>query len=454
MKKTYLLNRLMIVNLLMAIVLVTFSCQKEQINVKPDNSSQISTFKASSPLSENYENASKGSYAAADVSLSSGIWNLNDALLGTTTSDRKSGLKSARLRNTGKLTMKFDKLNGAGAISIYHAKYGTDGSSTWDLYSSVNGGSTWTKVGSTITTSSTSLTKASFTVNQSGNIRFEIRKISGGTNRINIDDFSAADYGSSSTTATRDNNMALGNPSGAITSTSYPNNYLMTKTQYTLSYNDSKKTSNWVSWHLSTAWFGTAARQDDFRTDTSLPTSWVKVTGTSYTGSGFDRGHMCPSADRNGSVADNSATFLMTNMVPQSPILNQQTWASLENYCRVLANSGNELYIISGTYGQGGTGSNGYATSISTINIVVPSYTWKVVVVLPNGSNDVSRITTSTRVIAVLMNNNQTVNSQTWGYYRTSVDHLESLTGYNFLSNVSTSIQSTIESKIDNGPTQ
>ena len=50
---------------------------------------------------------------------------------------------------------------------------------------------------------------------------------------------------------------------------------------------------------------------------------------TSYSGSGFDRGHNCPSADRTGSTADNTATFLMTNMMPQAPTNNQQTWAHL-----------------------------------------------------------------------------------------------------------------------------
>jgi endonuclease G len=143
----------------------------------------------------------------------------------------------------------------------------------------------------------------------------------------------------------------------------------------------------------------------------------------------------------------------MTNMIPQSPKNNQITWAALENYCRDLVSQGNELYIISGPWGQGGTGSNGYYSSISSKNITVPSYTWKIIVVLPVGTNDVARINTSTRVIAVWMPNNQTVNSQSWGYYRTTVDYIESKTGYNFISNVSSSIQSVIESQVDNGPT-
>ncbi len=264
---------------------------------------------------------------------------------------------------------------------------------------------------------------------------------------------SAPQTGIQKASATRDNNMALGNPSGAVAnSTSYPNNYLMTKTQYTMSYNNSKKTCNWVSWHLSSAWLGSAARQDDFRADATLPSSWVKVGGTDYSGSGFDRGHMCPSADRTGSVTDNSATFLMTNMIPQAPVNNQQTWANLENYCRTLVNAGNELYIISGPSGQGGTGSAGTKTTISTKNIVVPAYTWKVIVVLPNGSSDVTRITSSTRVIAIWVPNTQSVSSS-WGSYRKTVDYIESQTGYNFLSNVSTTIQSAVESKVDTGAT-
>ncbi|SMC00644.1 DNA/RNA non-specific endonuclease [Hymenobacter roseosalivarius DSM 11622] len=128
------------------------------------------------------------------------------------------------------------------------------------------------------------------------------------------------------TTPTRDQYLALGNPSGATADASQPFNYLLSKPQYALSYHRDRGIPNWVSWHLSSAWLGSASRQDDFRADNSLPSGWYQVTASSYTGSGFDRGHNCPSADRTAAVADNSATFLMTNMLPQAPRNNQQTW--------------------------------------------------------------------------------------------------------------------------------
>ncbi|MGE0079380.1 MAG: DNA/RNA non-specific endonuclease [Bacteroidales bacterium] len=251
-------------------------------------------------------------------------------------------------------------------------------------------------------------------------------------------------------------NMMLGNPSAAVENIVSANNYLMVKSQYCLSYNNSKLTTNWTSWHLYSGDIGSTSRQDDFRDDSSLPSAWYHVTSSDfqYSTYGFDRGHMCPSADRTLTVTDNSATFLMTNMIPQSPKNNQVTWAALENYCRTLIDAGNELYIICGPYGQGGTSAQGTFNTISVSSgaygITVPSYTWKIVVVLENGDNDLSRITTSTRVIAVSIPNNQTCSSQAWTYYRVSVDSLESLTGYDFLSNVPTSIQDVIEAKVDN----
>ena len=252
--------------------------------------------------------------------------------------------------------------------------------------------------------------------------------------------------------ASREDNLALGNPSGAVASPSSPANYLLVKDQYTLSYNRDQGKPNWVSWHLSSAWLGSAPRQDDFRADASLPSGWYQVKATDYQGSGFDRGHNCPSADRTGSIADNSATFLMSNMMPQAPNNNQQTWANLENYARTLVDAGNELYIICGSYGKGGTGSAGYQTAIAGGQVTVPARCWKVLVVLPMGSNDVSRITSSTRVIAVSTPNDNAL-STSWGGYRTSVDAIESATGLDLLSALPLSVQRTLEAQTDTGPT-
>jgi endonuclease G len=236
--------------------------------------------------------------------------------------------------------------------------------------------------------------------------------------------------------------LTMGNPSGAVANSAYPANYLMQKNQYALSYHRDKGIPNWVSWHLGSADLGSAARCDCFSSDTTLPSGWYRVTTSSYTGSGYDRGHMCPSADRTASSTDNAATFKMTNILPQTPDNNQGPWAALEDYCRSLIASGKELYIISG-------GDN-KKTTIDGGRVEVPAYTWKVIMVLTAGSGDVSRVTTSTRLIAVDIPNNAGIRSVSWKSYRTSVDQIESWTGYNFFSAVPASIQSVIEAKVDN----
>ncbi|TLM93357.1 DNA/RNA non-specific endonuclease [Hymenobacter jeollabukensis] len=246
--------------------------------------------------------------------------------------------------------------------------------------------------------------------------------------------------------------LTLGNPSGATADAANTRNYLLDKPQYALSYHRDRGIPNWVSWHLSADWLGTAARQDDFRADAALPAGWYQPTASSYQGSGFDRGHHCPSADRTKSVADNSVTFLMTNMAPQAPNNNQRTWAALEEYCRTLVGQGNELYVVCGSYGAGGTGSNGYATTTDQGRVAVPARFWKVVVVLPAGSNDAARVEAGTRVIAIDTPNDNGLSSS-WGTYRTSVDAIEAATGLDLLSAVKASVQASLEARTDAGPT-
>lgn len=421
----------------------------DNFQVTEADASTVST----ASLSEDFESASKTSYAAATITINSNDWYLDDALIGSLSSDRKNGSKSVRVRNTGALEMQFD-ITDPTTVSFYYAKYGSDGNSDLDLQYSTNGGSSWTTANSYSVTSTT-LTKANLDVNLSGSVRFRILKISGGSARFNIDDFvvlSSTGGGNvnpgDTTTATRDDNMALGNPSNAVSGTAYPTNYLMVKAQYDLSYNTETNCPNWVSWHLSSAWLGTTSRYSgNFYSDPDLPSIWYAVVHSDYTNSGFDRGHMCPSADRTGSYDDNKATFTTTNIVPQSPYNNQRAWKYLESYCRTLAGEGYEMYIIAGPTGTGGTGTYGYATSIAGGKINVPNAVWKIVVVLPNGDNDLSRVTTTTPVIAVYMPN-EDLGTTPWTNYCTTVDYIESKTGYNFLSNVPSNIQDIIEAKV------
>ncbi|WP_245859872.1 DNA/RNA non-specific endonuclease [Spirosoma aerolatum] len=177
--------------------------------------------------------------------------------------------------------------------------------------------------------------------------------------------------------------------------------------------------------------------------------SFFEAKHSDYTNIGFDRGHLCPSDDRDSTGEENKTTFTLTNIVPQAPQLNWQAWLRLEEYCRNLVTQGNELYIIAGTYGKGGEVDNGKVNSIASGKLTVPATLLKVIVVLPVGSDDVHRINAQTRVIAVWIGNTNTVGEQSWGLNRVSVDEVEKQTSYDLLSNVPASVQKAIEAKID-----
>lgn len=155
---------------------------------------------ASAPgFPEGFESGTKTAYTSGNATLGSGAWTLSDALLANTSADAKTGSQSVRVRNSGILSMNFDLSNGAGVVTIAHALYGTDASGTWELWASSNGGASYAKVGGTITTSSTALSIASFTVNIAGAVRLQVRKTDGSTNRLNFDNITVESYGGTST---------------------------------------------------------------------------------------------------------------------------------------------------------------------------------------------------------------------------------------------------------------
>ena len=170
-----------------------------------------------------------------------------------------------------------------------------------------------------------------------------------------------------------------------------PDNYLMEKPEYALSYNRDLGRPNWVSWHLSTNGLERCRASTRSAPIRAVPPDWYRVQAFDFTGTGFDRGHMVPNADRDKetSIPINQATFLMTNMLAQAPDNNQGPWAAFENYLRTLPTPANEVYIVAGGVGDGGTGCNGgVTTTIANGNVTVPAFTWKVALVIPKGDGD------------------------------------------------------------------
>lgn len=109
---------------------------------------------------------------------------------------------------------------------------------------------------------------------------------------------------------------------------------IIVHTGYRLSFNRETLCPNWVAWELTAQETqGSAQRSNDFRPDPAVPFRH-QVTTEDYKHCGYDRGHMCPSADMKWSPVAQSECFFMSNICPQLHSLNAGGWEKLERACR------------------------------------------------------------------------------------------------------------------------
>lgn len=163
--------------------------------------------------------------------------------------------------------------------------------------------------------------------------------------------------------------VGISNISGA--SSASTTNYLEVKKGYAMSYDGILGKANWVAWTLQAADLGPAPRSNKFRQDDAFPRGFKIADETDFKYTGFDRGHLCNSEDRTSSNVLNQETFLMSNMLPQTPELNRGPWKRLEDYCRKLAKRGQKLIIYAGGIGA--------KERLGNTSIPVPVYCWKVI---------------------------------------------------------------------------
>lgn len=231
--------------------------------------------------------------------------------------------------------------------------------------------------------------------------------------------------------------LAFGNPSNATQDEANEDNFLVIGEGSAFSYNNSRGSVNWVSWRTTRDDVGDSIPRPDFRPDPRLPSRYNRVGYYDYSGSGYDRGHMVPSADRFANTRLNEETFMMSNIVPQTGALNQFPWNEFEMYVRSQAWRRMDVYQIAGCYGEAGRLKR---------KVTVPTNCWKVAMFMPRGRS-AEQVDERTRIIAVDIPNTAGIENEKWRRYHKTIREIEQRTGLNFFSRRPQELQDAIETR-------
>lgn len=117
---------------------------------------------------------------------------------------------------------------------------------------------------------------------------------------------------------------------------------------YDIIYDYSRMAPAAVFWTLKASDFSgsVTTKPKYFKQDRFL--SKPRLKNEQFTFSGYQRGHLCPSGDRDSRKDWFRDTFYTSNIVPMKPETNAGAWKETETICRTLATQGHVLRICSG----------------------------------------------------------------------------------------------------------
>lgn len=227
-----------------------------------------------------------------------------------------------------------------------------------------------------------------------------------------------------------------------------PNDELIEHSLMSLVYSEKHEQSIWVAHIISPdVKYGAVGRTNDFRPDPLVKTGtcndrdyFIRDTlpdGTvKYDGFGFDRGHLAPSADFRWSAKALSESYLFSNMSPQRPDFNRNSWAKLEDMVRSYAERNETpLLVVTGPLLRDGLPKVERAINKPSI----PGFYYKLVVDRKNG-----------KAVAFLMPNK--LCEYPAESYALSIDSIETLTGINFYHALSETEEASLERQNDAKP--
>lgn len=217
--------------------------------------------------------------------------------------------------------------------------------------------------------------------------------------------------------------------------------------RYWFVYLPGQRSARWVAYKLVRGDVGQGAgRSSSFTADPLLAARGLpSASNGDYSRSGYDKGHLLPSADRSISVNENRETFRFSNIAPQSPALNRGPWRLLEEELRRQATRYDTIYVVVGSLLDSAVvypasaaahdvGDYGAYRRLRVAQrsigdgVAVPRLFYKVVA-LRRGDDF--------EPMAFLFGNDLSMKSDNYSHYAVTVDSLERLTGLDFFPSLS-----------------
>jgi endonuclease G len=178
---------------------------------------------------------------------------------------------------------------------------------------------------------------------------------------------------------------------------------------------------------------------DAWHEDEQIPLEY-RSTYEDYHYSGFDRGHICPSADRLQNRNMNRQTFCYSNMQPQYNALNAFIWADMEAKVRAWNrdNFRDTLYVVKGGTIDGRDSVFDFLTH-DDYGVLIPKYFFMAILCVKNGKY---------KALGFWIEHKPSYSQaeqKSIKQYVVSVDDLEQRTGIDFFCNLDSEIQDAVE---------
>jgi len=228
---------------------------------------------------------------------------------------------------------------------------------------------------------------------------------------------------------------------------------------YSVEWDNEKVANRWTCYQLHEGnTLSATDRNDDFKADPEVANSPILED---YRNSGFSRGHLCPSADRQCTKEQNKQTFFLTNMQPQWQKHNGGLWKNLEDLVRSFATDDSKtdahcdtLYIVKaatitdkvtindveedGIYAERCVGGKGH-----THELIVPQYFYMALL-------HYNKATDTYHAIAFwTVHKDENDTNKNYGDYAISIDELEKRTGIDFFCNLPDVVEKEVEAEVD-----